>query len=134
MGWILFELATHPDELGRLCEEVCAARAADAFEDAGAINLDALPVLNAVIKANTTFLPAILCLKTCVFIGNSTIRVRCSTSFPRGGARRSCPSLGAGLLHVWQRYKRIAYTQGDTCHRIGRCLSPVPMSYTFGIF
>ena len=134
MGWILFELATHPDEQGRLCEEVCAARAADAFEDAGAINLDALPVLNAVIKANTTFLPAILCLKTCVFIGNSTIRVRCSTSFPRGGARRSCPSLGAGLLHVWQRYKRIAYTQGDTCHRIGRCLSPVPMSYTFGIF
>lgn len=48
MGWILFELATHPDEQRQLREEVYVARVADAFEDAGTINLDALPVLNAV--------------------------------------------------------------------------------------
>jgi cytochrome P450 len=54
MGWILFELATHPDEQRQLREEVYVARVADAFEDAGTINLDALPVLNAVIKVNPT--------------------------------------------------------------------------------
>ena len=74
MGLILFELATHPDEQSRLREEVCAARAADALEDAGAINLETLPVLSAVIKVNPTFLPAIPCSKTRVFfIGISTI-------------------------------------------------------------
>jgi hypothetical protein len=136
MGWILFELATHPDEQGRLREEVYAARATDAFEDAGTINLDALLVLNAVIKVNPTLclLAIFLGLKTRVIIGNSTIRYGCSASFARGGARRSCTSFSTSQLQVWQRYQRIAYTQGNTCYSIGRCLSQVPMSYTFGIF
>lgn len=101
MGWILFELATHPDEQHRLREEVYAARAADTSEDGGIINLDALPLLNAVIKANPSrvYWPFFLCL-TRVILGNSTLRYRCSASFPRGGARRSGASLSASLLQV----------------------------------
>jgi hypothetical protein len=127
MGWILFELARHPDEQHRLREEVHAARAADT-SDGGIINLDALPLLNAVIKVNPSrvYWPFFLCL-TRVILGNSTLRYRCSASFPRGGCRRSCTSLNASQLQVWQRHQRTAHTQGDTRHRIGRCVSPVRM-------
>lgn len=55
LGWILFELATHPDEQRRLREEVYAARAANLSEGAGGINLDTLPLLNAVIKESLRF-------------------------------------------------------------------------------
>lgn len=87
MGWILFELATHPDEQHRLREEVYAARAADTSENGGVINLDALPLLNAVIKVNPSrvYWLVFLCFKSRAILGNSTLRYRCSASFPRGG-------------------------------------------------
>jgi cytochrome P450 len=49
LGWILYELATHPDEQRQLREEIYNARGAD---DTGTVNFDALPFLNAVIKVN----------------------------------------------------------------------------------
>ncbi|KAI9441397.1 cytochrome P450 [Lactarius indigo] len=53
LGWILLELATHPDEQHQLRGEVYTARrAAYPSED---INLDALPLLNAVIKESLRF-------------------------------------------------------------------------------
>ncbi|SRR6266702_3908262 len=134
LGWILFELATHPDEQHQLREEVYAARAAYPSGDAGIINMDTLPLLNAVIKVNPTRVYRLVFLKTRVILGISTFRYRCSTSFPRGSMRRSCTSLSAGLLQVWQRHQRTAYTQGDTRHYIRRRVSPVPMPYTFGVF
>lgn len=86
MGWILFELATHPDDQHRLREEVYAARAADTSEDGGIINLDALPLLNAVIKVNPSRIYWLfLCLKIRFVLGNPTLRYRCSASFPRSG-------------------------------------------------
>jgi cytochrome P450 len=54
LGWILFELATHPDEQRQLRDEIWAA---DDVDDTGTINFDKLPFLNAVIKVN---LPHIL--------------------------------------------------------------------------
>ena len=54
LGWILLELAAHPDEQSKLRDEVRAARATEHLDDAGMINLDALPLLNAVIKVNAT--------------------------------------------------------------------------------
>jgi cytochrome P450 len=49
LGWILFELATHPDEQCQLRDEIYSVRAAD---DTGTVNFDTLPFLNAVIKVN----------------------------------------------------------------------------------
>lgn len=54
LGWILLELAAHPDEQREVRNEVCAARAAEHPDDIGMTNLDALPLLNAVIKVNAT--------------------------------------------------------------------------------
>jgi cytochrome P450 len=42
LGWILLELATHPDEQRKLRDEVRTARAAEHPDDAGMVNLDAL--------------------------------------------------------------------------------------------
>ncbi|KAI0260715.1 cytochrome P450 [Gloeopeniophorella convolvens] len=54
LSWILFELATHPDEQRRLREEIRSATAAE--NHAGTpIDLDALPLLNAVIKETLRF-------------------------------------------------------------------------------
>ncbi|KAI9465874.1 cytochrome P450 [Lactarius psammicola] len=55
LTWILFELATHPEEQQRLREEVYASRATYPSENAGIMNLDALPLLNAVIKESLRF-------------------------------------------------------------------------------
>jgi cytochrome P450 len=52
LGWILFELATHPDEQRRLRDEIYSVRAADDVDDTGTVNFDTLPFLNAVIKVN----------------------------------------------------------------------------------
>ena len=60
LGWILFELATHPDEQRRLRDELYSVRPADHVDDTGTVNLDALPFLNAVIKVN----PPHVCLTT----------------------------------------------------------------------
>jgi cytochrome P450 len=54
LGWILLELAAHPDEQREVRNEVCAARAAEHPDGIGMTNLDALPLLNAVIKVNAT--------------------------------------------------------------------------------
>jgi cytochrome P450 len=54
LGWILLELATHPEEQRRLRDEVRAARTAEHLDDAGMVNLDVLPLLNAVIKVIAT--------------------------------------------------------------------------------
>lgn len=51
LGWILFELATHPDEQRQLRDEIYSVRA-DHVDDSGTVNLDKLPFLNAVIKVN----------------------------------------------------------------------------------
>lgn len=50
LGWILFELATHPDEQRRLRDEIYSVQAADHFDDTATVNLDEFPFLNAVIK------------------------------------------------------------------------------------
>jgi len=50
LGWILFELATHPDEQRQLRDEIYSVQAANRAGDAEAVNFDALPFLNAVIK------------------------------------------------------------------------------------
>jgi hypothetical protein len=52
LGWILYELATHPDEQRQLRDEIHSAQAANRVGDAEAVNFDALPFLNAVIKVN----------------------------------------------------------------------------------
>jgi cytochrome P450 len=52
LGWILFELATHPDEQRRLRDEIYSVQAADPFNDTATVNFDELPFLNAVIKVN----------------------------------------------------------------------------------
>jgi cytochrome P450 len=52
LGWILLELAVHPDEQRRLRDEMRVARAAEHPDDSGMVNLDALPLLNAVIKVD----------------------------------------------------------------------------------
>ncbi len=52
LGWILFELATHPDEQSRLRDEISSVQAADYFDDTATVNFDELPFLNAVIKVN----------------------------------------------------------------------------------
>jgi cytochrome P450 len=52
LGWILFELATHPDEQRRLRDEIYSVQAADHFDDIATVNFDELPFLNAVIKVN----------------------------------------------------------------------------------
>ena len=52
LGWILFELATHPDEQRRLRDEIQNVQAADHFDDAATVNFDEFPFLNAVIKVN----------------------------------------------------------------------------------
>jgi cytochrome P450 len=52
LGWILFELATHPDEQRRLRDEIYSVQAADHFDDTATVNFDELPFLNAVIKVN----------------------------------------------------------------------------------
>lgn len=49
LSWILFELATHPDEQRQLRDEIYSAQAAN---DAEAVKFDSLPFLNAVIKVN----------------------------------------------------------------------------------
>ena len=51
LGWILFELTTHPDEQRQLRDEIYSVRA-DHVDDSGTVNLDKLPFLNAVIKVN----------------------------------------------------------------------------------
>jgi cytochrome P450 len=51
LGWILFELATHPEEQRRLRDEIYSVRA-NQFDDIGTVNFDKLPFLNAVIKVN----------------------------------------------------------------------------------
>jgi cytochrome P450 len=56
LGWILFELATHPSEQHRLREEIRSVQAADCIDGAGAVDFDALPFLNAVIKVGSTLL------------------------------------------------------------------------------
>ncbi|KAH9965228.1 cytochrome P450 [Russula dissimulans] len=55
LGWILFELATHPSEQHRLREEIRSVQAADCIDGAGAVDFDALPFLNAVIKETIRF-------------------------------------------------------------------------------
>jgi cytochrome P450 len=52
LGWILFELATHPDEQRQLRDEIYSVRAAADVDDTGTVNFDALPFLNAVIKVS----------------------------------------------------------------------------------
>jgi Cytochrome P450 len=52
LGWILFELATHPDEQRRLRDEIYSVQAADDLDDTATVNFDELPFLNAVIKVN----------------------------------------------------------------------------------
>lgn len=52
LGWIFFELATHPNEQRQLRDEIYSVRAADHADESRPINLDALPFLNAVIKVN----------------------------------------------------------------------------------
>jgi len=52
LGWILFELATHPHEQRQLRDEIYSAQAANRVDDAEAVKFDTLPVLNAVIKVN----------------------------------------------------------------------------------
>lgn len=51
LGWILFELATHPEEQRQLRDEIYSVRA-DQIDDTGTLHLDKLPFLNAVIKVN----------------------------------------------------------------------------------
>ncbi|KAH9975382.1 cytochrome P450 [Lactifluus volemus] len=55
LGWILLELATHPEEQRKLRDEVRAARTTEHPNDAGMVNLDVLPLLNAVIKETLRF-------------------------------------------------------------------------------
>ncbi|KAI0292218.1 cytochrome P450 [Multifurca ochricompacta] len=55
LGWILFELANHPDEQWQLREEILAARAGENGDDSKMVNLDALPFMNAVIKETLRF-------------------------------------------------------------------------------
>lgn len=52
LGWIFFELATHPDEQRQLRDEIYSVRAAADVDDTGTVNFDKLPFLNAVIKVN----------------------------------------------------------------------------------
>lgn len=52
LGWILFELATHPEEQCQLRDEIYSVRAADHIDNTGTVNFDALPYLNAVIKVS----------------------------------------------------------------------------------
>jgi hypothetical protein len=52
LSWILFELATHPDEQRRLRDEINSVQAADHVDGIKTVNFDALPFLNAVIKVN----------------------------------------------------------------------------------
>ncbi|KAI9453185.1 cytochrome P450, partial [Russula earlei] len=54
LGWILLELATHPDEQRQLRDELYSARV-DLVDGAGNVNLDSLPFLNAVIKETVRF-------------------------------------------------------------------------------
>jgi len=55
LSWILFELATHPSEQRQLRDEIRGVQAADYIDGAGAVNFDALPFLNAVIKETIRF-------------------------------------------------------------------------------
>ncbi|KAI0002552.1 cytochrome P450 [Russula compacta] len=55
LGWILFELAIHPDEQCRLRNEIYDARTAGHVDNTGTVNYDALPFLNAVIKETVRF-------------------------------------------------------------------------------
>jgi cytochrome P450 len=55
LGWILFELATHPEEQRRLRDEIYSVRAADHFNDIATVNFDEFPFLNAVIKVNLPY-------------------------------------------------------------------------------
>lgn len=50
LGWILFELASHPDEQRRLRDEIYNVQASDHFDDTVTVNFDEFPFLNAVIK------------------------------------------------------------------------------------
>jgi len=50
LGWILYELATHPEEQRQLRGEIYNARGAGHVDESGTVNFDALPFLNAVIK------------------------------------------------------------------------------------
>jgi cytochrome P450 len=52
LTWILFELATHPEEQRQLRDEICGTRTAKQIDDADIVNFDALPFLNAVIKVD----------------------------------------------------------------------------------
>ncbi|KAI0298376.1 cytochrome P450 [Multifurca ochricompacta] len=55
MGWILFQLANHPDEQRQLREEILAARAGENGDDSRMVNLDTLSFMNAVIKETLRF-------------------------------------------------------------------------------
>jgi len=55
LSWILFELATHPDEQSRLRDEVYSVQTAGYFNDTATVNFDELPFLNAVIKETVRF-------------------------------------------------------------------------------
>ncbi|KAI0281778.1 cytochrome P450 [Russula aff. rugulosa BPL654] len=55
LGWIFFELATHPDEQRRLRDEIYSVQAADDLDDTATVNFDELPFLNAVIKETVRF-------------------------------------------------------------------------------
>ncbi|KAI0295704.1 cytochrome P450 [Russula brevipes] len=55
LGWLLYELATHPEEQRQLREEIYNARGAGHVDESGTVNFDALPFLNAVIKETVRF-------------------------------------------------------------------------------
>jgi len=107
LGWILFELATHPDEQRQLRDEIYSAQAANRVGDAEAVNFDALPFLNAVIKVKLSRiceLDSRLSMHRSGHLGVHALRHCCPTSFPRGNSRRSYTTNGQSPLPVRKCY------------------------------